>query len=78
MIKCEATDTFTLLKFKELKNLTRIDKDNEKEGKIYKGDIFECNKDIAYYLLGNNDYKREFIRVLEIIPDKKAKRKERK
>ena len=72
MIKCEATETFTLSKFNELKNIVR--KCDNTEGKLYKGDVFECDRKLADYLLGNNTYNKGFIKILEIIPDKKVKK----
>ena len=68
MIKCEALEEFSLRRFNELKNVTRNDSTKNEKGMIYKGDIFECEKDIADYLNGNNNYKKSFIKVIEVIP----------
>lgn len=76
MIKCEVTLEFTLgkndkYKFEYLRNIVR--KGKEERGKLFVGDIFECNKDIAEYLTGKNDKKLSVVKVLEIIPEKEKK-----
>lgn len=68
MIKVEAIDTFTLGRFNELINIERISK--ETPGKIFKGDKFECTKELSDYLLGKNAYRKAFVKVIEIIPAK--------
>lgn len=71
MIKCEVTVEFTLERFDELKNIVR--KGKEEKGKLFVGDTFECNKDIAEYLTGKNDKKLSVVKVLEILPEKEKK-----
>ena len=74
MIKVTAISDFTLGDFDKLKNIKRIDRDIE--GKLYKGDIFECDVTMANYLLGQNKDGKVVIRVIEIIPEvKKAEPK---
>lgn len=67
-IKCEAIIEFTLSKFNEITNIIR--KNASKEGMLYKGDIFECTKEMAKYLTGENDKKRVVVRIIEVIPKK--------
>lgn len=69
MIKLKAEQDFTLEKFDELKNVIRFNK--EEQGKIFKGDIFECTEDMAKYLTGDNIHKISVATVIEIIPEQK-------
>lgn len=68
MIKVEVTEDFTLEKFNELKNIIR--KTKEQEGKLFIGDIFECDEKMADYLTGNNSINRAVVKVIEVIPEK--------
>ena len=68
MIKVEVTEDFTLEKFNELKNIIR--KTKEQEGKLFIGDIFECDEKMADYLTGNNPINRAVVKVIEVIPEK--------
>lgn len=69
MKKYEVIESFSLLgRFDEIKNLVR--KNTDKKGYLYKEDTFECEKDLAKYLLGENSEKRPFIKLIEVIPDK--------
>lgn len=72
MIKCEVIETFTLSKFNELKNIKR--KNLEETGRLFVGDTFECDKNMAEYLLGNNKNNRAYIKVIEVIPDRLFKK----
>ena len=65
MIKCEVIQEFTLGKFDELKNLQRKTSKNT-HGYLYVGDVFECTKELADYLLGENKLQKAFVKVLEI------------
>lgn len=67
MIKCEVIETFTLGRFNELKNIVRAGVDTK--GLLNVGDVFECEKDLADYLLGDNKLNRPFVKIIEIIPD---------
>ena len=69
MVKCKALETFSLNDFNKLKNLIR-GTNATKEGYLFEGDTFECDKELANYLTGENSYKRAFVKVIEIIPDK--------
>ena len=64
IIKCEVLQMFTLGRYNELKNIKR--KLYDKEGQLYKGDIFECSVDLAKYLEAN-----KVIKIIEVIPEKK-------
>jgi len=69
MIKLEVlqNESFTLGRFNEIKNLQR--KKQDVEGKLNAGDVFECEKDLADYLLGDNKYKKAFVKIIEVIPE---------
>ena len=69
MIKLEVIEPFTLGRFNELKNIQR--KAGETGNLLNKGDMFECEQELADYLLGNNAYKRAYVRVIEVIPEEK-------
>ena len=71
MIKVEVIEEFCLARFNELKNIERVAK--EEKGKLFKGDKFECTKDLADYLLGQNKLNRPFVKVIEVIPEKPIK-----
>lgn len=66
MIKVEVIRPFTLERYKELEN---VNKKQTNEANLFSvGDTFECSKEIADYLLGNNKLQQEFIKILEVIP----------
>lgn len=71
MIKCEVIENFTLEKFNQLKNVNKVisRKDNEFGVK----DTFECDKEMADYLLGNNVLNKKVVKVIEVqkIPEVK-------
>ena len=67
MIKVEVKEEFTLRKFDELKNIVR--KSKEEKGRLFVGDIFECDKDMAEYLTGNNPLNKTVVKVIEVIPE---------
>lgn len=70
MIKVEViNEDFTLKKFDELKNIIR--KSEEEKGKLFKGDIFECDEKMVDYLTGNNPLNKVVVKVVEIIPEEK-------
>lgn len=64
MIKCEVIENFTLEKFNQLKNVNKVTsrKDNEFGVK----DTFECDKEMADYLLGNNVLNKTVVKVVEV------------
>ncbi len=66
MVKVEAIIDFNYKKYNKIKKLNSF---NEiKEGKLFKGDIFEITNEEALYLTGKNDSKIIAVRVLEVIP----------
>lgn len=69
MIKCEVIEEFTLEKFNELKNLVRANAEKNQNKKLYLKDTFECDKEMVDYLTGDNDYKKPYVKVIEIIPE---------
>lgn len=69
MVKLEAVEDFTLGKFNELRELTRKNPAKNEKGFVYEGDTFECDEQMRDYLLGDNKYKRAFVRVIEVIPE---------
>ena len=74
MVKLEAIESFTLRRFDEIKIVER--KGTDLFGFLEQGDVFECSKDLADYLLGDNAHNRAFVKVLEIIPEKKETKEE--
>ena len=70
MIRCEVIEAFTLGRFDELENIERVGQDTY--GRLNTGDKFECTKDLADYLLGDNHVKRAVVKVIEVIPKKKV------
>ena len=74
MIKCEVIKEFTLEKFDELKNIQRRRIDTK--GKLYIGDTFECDKEMADYLMGDNKNKQVVVKVIEVEPEKEEYKKE--
>ena len=70
MIKVEVTEGFTLDDFKKLKNVERYNSNLKEEGHLYPRDTFECDKEMADYLLGKNRLRRAFVKVIEVIPEK--------
>lgn len=67
MIKCETIKEFTLKKFDELQNIKRISKNQV--GKLFVGDTFECSKEMADYLTGNNQNGEVVVKIIEIVPE---------
>lgn len=74
MVKLEALDDFTLKEFDKLINVIRKDPSKNESGWVYLGDVFECNEKMQKYLSGDNNYKRAFARVIEVIPEKEEEK----
>lgn len=69
VVKLQAIESFTLERKGEIKNLIRNGQHYESDffdKNINKDDIFECREDIANYLLGDNGYKKAFVKILEL------------
>ena len=76
MIKCEVISRFDLRDFDKLKNIKR--KSIELKGSLFVGDIFECDKEMADYLTGNNALNKVVVKVIEVIPEKQEEIKPKK
>ena len=73
-IKMKALQDFTI---KDYDKLTFVESKNKKDGYVFAGDIFICQKDLALHLLGEDD-NLVVAKVIEVIPiddDKSKKRK---
>lgn len=68
VIKCEVIIPFTLERFNELKNVKKVMERKEDEFGVR--DTFECSKELADYLTGNNSIKEVVIKIIEVIPNK--------
>lgn len=64
MIKCVVTEDFNLREFAKLKNIVR--KARNVEGKLFVGDTFECDEDMAEYLTGKNPLNKIVVKVIEV------------
>ena len=74
MIKVEVIEEFTLERFEELKNIVR--KEREEEKRLFVEDTFECSKEMADYLLGDNDLNRAVVKIVEVEPEEHKKETE--
>ena len=72
MIRAEVIERFNFARFNELENINRK-YENAQEGLLEVGDQFDCSKEIANYLLGENALKRAFIEIIEVIPEETKK-----
>lgn len=73
IIKCKVIKEFTLKDFDKLENLVRGGYKND-YGKLHTNDIFECDKKMADYLMGENPFNETVIKILEVEPEKEMKR----
>ena len=69
MIRVEAIADFNLKDFAKLKNIKR--KNKAEEGKIFKGDIFECDDVMFNYLTKTNKLNRAFVKAIEVVVEPK-------
>ncbi len=76
MIKVEVIEKFDLERYNELKNIQRVKID--KYGSLFVGDTFECSQDMVEYLTGGNKLGRAFVKVIEMIPEKKEEKPKKK
>ena len=67
MITCEVIEKFNLGEFNKLKNIKR--KGIDKKGTLFVGDTFECDKEMADYLTGNNANKKVVVKIIEVTPE---------
>lgn len=70
MVKVEVIENFTLEQFDKLEDIERIAV--EEKGKLFKGDKFKCEKEMAEYLLGNNPKNKTVVKVVEVEPEEPA------
>lgn len=77
MYKLIAIEDFNIKDFDKLKNIIRVA--NEKEGKIFKNDTFECDEKMAKYLTNEveNPAKRPVAKVIEKLEKKTTKKKKK-
>lgn len=66
MIKVEVIEKFSLKDFDKIQNVKRTSVDEK--GKLFVGDTFECDEEMAKYLLGDNPLKRAVIKIIEVEP----------
>lgn len=66
MVTCEVIEEFTLKEFDRLTNIKR--KNVNTYGKLYVGDVFDCDDEMATYLTGGNPKKKVVVKILEIVP----------
>lgn len=71
MVKVETIENFTLKDFKKVK---LIKKQSSQKDLFLKGDIFECDDEMAKYLETTNKENKAFIKILEVIPEKEDKK----
>ena len=74
MVILEAKEEFHLGRFNELRNIKRHNPNKNDNGHIYAGDVFECDVDLAKYLLNEKGYEnpvnKAFVdKILEVVPD---------
>ena len=74
MIKVQAIRQFTLSDYDKIKD-TLQRKTINRDGTIFEDDIFECDEEMAKYLMGNNESGVVVVKVLEYIPETKARKK---
>ena len=61
----EATNNFSLEDFYRIRNIKRKNSYNNKEGFLYTGDTFECDKLLFEYLSGENDTKKQVVKIIK-------------
>lgn len=76
MVKVEAIIDFTYKNYDKIKELESVGE--IEQGKIFTGDTFYVEDKEALYLTGENNDKIVAVKVLEVIPEQKPKRKTRK
>ena len=69
MVTCEVIEEFTLKDFDKLTNIKR--KNVDTIGRLYVGDVFDCEDEMATYLTGGNVKRKVVVKILEIVPVKK-------
>lgn len=64
MIKCEVIENFTLENYNKLNNVKKAI--SRKDNEFSVGDTFECDEEMAKYLLGDNVLKKVVVKVIEV------------
>lgn len=80
MKKLEVSQQFTLGRFNEIENIDRVNPLQDKKNVLYVGDVFECEEDLARYLLNaknseGNPVVKEIKEQKEIKPEIKEETK---
>lgn len=73
MVKVEAIIDFTYKNYDKIKELESAGE--REQGKIFTGDTFYIEDKEALYLTGENNDKIVAVKVLEVIPEQKLKRR---
>lgn len=73
MVKVEAIIDFTYKNYDKIKELESAGE--REQGKIFTGDTFYIEDKEALYLTGENNDKIVAVKVLELIPEQKPKRR---
>ena len=73
MVKVKAIIDFTYKNYDKIKDLENVGE--IEQGKIFAGDIFNVEDKEALYLTGENKDKIVAIKVLEVLPEQKPKRR---
>jgi len=68
MIKCEVIERFDLKDYNKLKNVKKVI--SRKENEFGAKDTFECDEEMAKYLLGDNVLKKAVVKIIEVEPKK--------
>ncbi len=76
MIKVKVIEEFTLKDFDKLENIKRANADEK--GKLFVGDEFNCDENMAKYLTGNNLLGKTVVEIIEVKEEKKEKKETKK
>lgn len=76
IIKCEVIKKFTLKDFGKLKDVKKVV--NRKKDEFDVKDTFKCEKEMADYLMGSNPFNEVVVKILEVEPKNKSKKKNKK
>lgn len=76
MVRAEVTTEVDVGRFNEITEVIRRNAQNDTNGHLFVGDIVLCNDDIAEYLNGNNRTNTSYVKIIEVIPDKKEVKEE--
>ena len=69
MIRVEVIEQFTLKDYEKIKDSIKR-KSIDVQGTLFIGDTFECTKEMADYLMGNNKNGDVVVKVIEVEPEK--------